>query len=216
MLDQGNNFYLISLNILISCLLSNVRILLGEVSCWSLLGVKGLNKFSLSAPNVEERVWRMRILMSGEWCYLLKMMINDADDYKLYDNWQTAGSLSLGVLLVITGLRQTDTIYSNPCNDCDNIYIRQTKCHFGTRLREYQKAVFFCKKENSSLLEHTCLTNHTIGWDKSKIITTNQRYHQCLCLEAWHINSAHAPSNCDDGGLLLDAYLHLVRKKGAN
>ena len=113
MLDQGNNFYLISLNILISCLLSNVRILLGEVSCWSLLGVKGLNKFSLSAPNVEERVWRMRILMSGEW-YLLKMMINDADDCKLYDNWQTAGSLSLGVLLVITGLRQTDAIYSIP------------------------------------------------------------------------------------------------------
>ena len=34
-----------------------------------------------------------------------------------------------------------------------------------------------------------------------------------LCLEAWHINSAHAPLNRDDGGLLPDAYLHLVRKK---
>ena len=42
MLDQDNNFYLISWNILISCLLDNVRILLGEVSCWSLLGVQGL------------------------------------------------------------------------------------------------------------------------------------------------------------------------------
>ena len=31
---------------------------------------------------------------------------------------------------------------------------------------------FFCKKENSALSEHTCLTNHTIGWDKSKIIAT--------------------------------------------
>ena len=58
-----------------------------------------------------------------------------------------------------------------------------------------------------------CLTNHTIGWDNSKIITTNRRYHQRLCLEAWHINSAHAPLNRDDGGLLPDAYLHLVRKK---
>ena len=37
---------------------------------------------------------------------------------------------------------------------------------------------------------------------------------QRLCLEAWHINSAHAPLNRDDGGLLPDAYLHLVRKKG--
>ena len=78
------------------------------------------------------------------------------------------------------------------------------------------KVVFFCKKENSALLEHTCLTNHTIGWDKSKIITTNRCYHQHLCLEAWHINSTHAPLNRDDGGLLPDAYLNLVRKKSAN
>ena len=35
-------------------------------------------------------------------------------------------------------------------------------------------------------------------------------------MEAWHINSAHAPLNRDDGGLLPDAYLHLVRKKAAN
>ena len=53
-----------------------------------------------------------------------------------------------------------------------------TKRQFSTRLKEHQKAVFFCKKENSTLPEHTCLTNHTIGWDKSKIITTNRRYHQ--------------------------------------
>ena len=39
-------------------------------------------------------------------------------------------------------------------------------------------------------------------------------HHQRLCLEAWYINSAHAPLNRDDGGLLPDAYLHLVRKKG--
>ena len=44
-LDQGNNFYLISLNIFISCLLFNVGISQGEVSCWSLLGVKGLIRF---------------------------------------------------------------------------------------------------------------------------------------------------------------------------
>ena len=82
---------------------------------------------------------------------------------------------------------------------------------FGTRLKEHQKAVFLCKKENSALSEHTCLTNRTIGWDNSKIITTNRRYHLLLCLEARHINSAHAFLNRDDGGLLPDAYLHLVR-----
>ena len=47
MLDQDNNLYLISLNILITCLLDNVRILLGEVSCWSLLGIEGLSRLNL-------------------------------------------------------------------------------------------------------------------------------------------------------------------------
>ena len=40
--------------------------------------------------------------------------------------------------------------------------------------------------------------------------------HQRLCLEAWHINSAQAPLNRDDGGFLPDAYLHLVWKEAAN
>ena len=35
-----------------------------------------------------------------------------------------------------------------------------------------------------------------------------------ILLEAWHINSTHAPLNRDDGGLLPDAYLHLLKKKG--
>ena len=43
-----------------------------------------------------------------------------------------------------------------------------------------------------------------------------KKNHQRLCLEAWHVNSAHDPLNRDDGGLLPDAYLHLVRKKAAN
>ena len=50
-------------------------------------------------------------------------------------------------------------IYSIPCNDCDNEYIGQTKLQFGTRLKEHQKAVSFCKRENSALSEYTCLTN---------------------------------------------------------
>ena len=43
-LVEGNNFYPISMGILLTCLLDNVWILQGEVNCWSLLGVKGLTK----------------------------------------------------------------------------------------------------------------------------------------------------------------------------
>ena len=111
--------------------------------------------------------------------------------------------------------QRTDAIYSIPCIDCDYECIGQIKRQFGTRLKEHQKAVFFCKKENSALSEHICLTNHTIGWNNSKIINTNRRYHQPLCLEVRHINSAHAPLNRDDDSLRPDAYLRFVRKMGS-
>ena len=102
-----------------------------------------------------------------------------------------------------------------PHNDCDDEYIAQTKRQFGTRLKKHQKAVFFCKKIQLYRNTHAQLTIQ-LGGILQKIITTNRRYHQRLCLEAWHINSAHAPLNRDDGGLLLDTYLHLVRKRAAN
>ena len=48
--------------------------------------------------------------------------------------------------------QRTDAIYSIPCNDCDNEYIGQTKRQFGTRLKEYQKAVFFLQKGKFSFI----------------------------------------------------------------
>ena len=143
----------------------------------------------------------------------IKRILNSHNVKVAQKPFQTLGHIFAKPKDPVTKEQRTDAIYSIPCNDCDNEYIGQTKRQFGTRLKEHQKAVFLCKKENSALSEHTCLTNHTIGWDKSKIITTNRRYHQRLCLEAWHINSAHALLNREDGGLLPDAYLQLVSKK---
>ena len=68
----------------------------------------------------------------------------------------------------VTKEQRTNTTYSIPCNDCDNECIGQTKRQLGTRLKEHQKAVFFCKKEIQ-----------LYRWDNSKIITTDRRYHLC-------------------------------------
>ena len=46
----------------------------------------------------------------------------------------------------------TDTIYSIPCNDCDNEYIVQTKRQFGTWLKEHQKAFFSLQKGKFSFI----------------------------------------------------------------
>ena len=39
---------------------------------------------------------------------------------------------------------------------------------------------------------------HEIAWENSKVITTNYRYGQRLCLEAWHINMSNHALNRDE------------------
>ena len=87
--------------------------------------------------------------------------------------------------------RKTHAVYSIPCGDCKKEYLGQTKRQFCTRLKEHQRAVSNLCSSKSALAEHVCKTSHKIAWEDSKIITTNNRYGQRLCLEAWHINALH-------------------------
>ena len=45
-------------------------------------------------------------------------------------------------------------------------------------------------RSKPALAEHVCETSDNIAWDDSRIITTNNRYGQPLCLKAWHINAS--------------------------
>ena len=99
--------------------------------------------------------------------------------------------------------RKTHAVYSIPC---------QTKRQFCIRLKEHQGAVSNLYSSKAALAEHVCKTSHKIVWEDSKIITTNNRYGQRLCLEAWHINASSCVLNRDDGSYLPQEYLHLVGK----
>ena len=80
----------------------------------------------------------------------------------------------------------------------------------GTRLKEHQKAVSILDSFKSALAEHVCQKNDNIAWNDSKVITTNDRYGQRRCLEAWHINASLCALNWDDGSYLPKEYLHLI------
>jgi hypothetical protein len=80
----------------------------------------------------------------------------------------------------------------------------------GTRLKEHQKAVSTLDKGKSALAEHVCYTKHEIAWENSKVITTNNRYGQRLCLEAWLINMSNHALNRDDGACLPEEYMYLI------
>ena len=106
--------------------------------------------------------------------------------------------------------QKTHAVYSIPCGDCEKVYLGQTKPQFCTRLKEHQRAVSNFNSSKSALAEHVCETSHNIAWEDSRIITTNNRYGQRLCLEAWHINASPCALNRDDGSHLPQEYLHLV------
>ena len=72
------------------------------------------------------------------------------------------------------------------------------------------RAVSNFNSSKSALAEHVCETSHNIAWEDSKVITTNNRYGQRLCLEAWHINASPCALNRDDGSHLPQEYLHLI------
>jgi hypothetical protein len=106
--------------------------------------------------------------------------------------------------------QKTHAVYSLPCGDCEKEYLGQSKRQFGTRLKEHQKAVSTLDKGKSTLAEHVCYTKHEIAWENSKVLTTNNRYGQRLCLEAWHINTSNHALNRDDGAYLSEEYMHLI------
>jgi hypothetical protein len=107
--------------------------------------------------------------------------------------------------------QKTHAVYSIPGSDCEKEYLGQSKRQFGTWLKEHQKAVSTLDKGKSALAEHVCYTKHKIVWENSKVITTNNRYGQRLCLEAWHINmSINHALNRDDGAYLPEEYMHLI------
>ena len=80
----------------------------------------------------------------------IKIILNSHDVKVSQDPFQTSGHIFAKLRDPVTKKQRTDAIYSIPCNDCNNEYT-------------FENAILFCKKENSVLSEHTCLTNHTIG-----------------------------------------------------
>ena len=102
---------------------------------------------------------------------------------------------------------KTHAVYSISCSACEEVYLGQTKRQFCTRLIKHQRAV---SNSNGSKSALACETSHDIAWDDSRIITTNNRCGQWLCLEAWHINASPCVLNRDDGSYLPQEYLHLA------
>ena len=96
----------------------------------------------------------------------------------------------------------TDALYSLPCMNCNLEYIGETGRKFGTRLNEHKtevdkvsKSVFTraSRKESlstvhkSAVTDHVVEQNHVIGWDRARVIGTEQNRYKRWVKEAMEI-----------------------------
>ena len=101
-------------------------------------------------------------------------------------------------------------VYEIPCNDCDFVYIGQTKRNLNTRLKEHQRAIKQQKPENSALCEHVMETDHLIGWSNARILKVETNYFKRLTAESWFIHSYPKVLNRSDGESLPVIYRSLL------
>ena len=101
-------------------------------------------------------------------------------------------------------------IYSIPCQDCDNLYIGETKRKFNTQLREHRKAVEQKHPKKSALAKSCLQSGHAISWGSSTMLRTSPSWQNRCLLEAWGINTCKTPLNHDDGMYLPQEYRALA------
>jgi predicted GIY-YIG superfamily endonuclease len=86
----------------------------------------------------------------------------------------------------INKLDKVNVVYNIECNDCNAIYVGNTKRKLSTRLNEHKKA-FQCDYIKSHIAEHAINCRHQILFENPKIAFTEKNYYSRKFLESWNI-----------------------------
>lgn len=78
----------------------------------------------------------------------------------------------------------THTIYKIPCNNCDKIYVGQTKQYLKERIKQHKN---YNNNQQTALRKHEIEKQHHFNYDNTKIITTEKHTQKRLLLEMIHI-----------------------------
>lgn len=84
-------------------------------------------------------------------------------------------------------VNKSNAVYSIPCNNCDKIYIGQTKRYIKKRVYEHQYNKKLHPSKYTSLTKHMMNFDHQIAYDKVKVVRHERNYKKRLVHEMTNI-----------------------------
>lgn len=78
--------------------------------------------------------------------------------------------------------KQNNVVYKLNCNDCDVVYVGQSKRAISVRVDEHKKS------KNSVIYEHNTTNKHNFNWDNFEILDHEKNMNRRLVSEMIHIN----------------------------
>jgi len=66
--------------------------------------------------------------------------------------------------------QETEVVYKINCNNCDKVYIGQTKRHLGTRIKEHRNNIKNKSGNFSVVTDHRLSLSHDFDWDNPNIL----------------------------------------------
>lgn len=82
---------------------------------------------------------------------------------------------------------KSNAVYSIPCNNCDKVYIGQTKRYIKKRVYENQYNKTLHPNKHTSLTKHMTKLNHQIAYDKVRVVRHERNYKKRLVHEMTNI-----------------------------
>jgi len=106
-----------------------------------------------------------------------------------------------------------NVVYKISCNDCDAIYVGQTKRKLNTRITEHRNQINSKSSNKTVITEHGLRYNHKFVWTNVKILDKETFYWKRIISEMLNIRSQNNALNCQTDIEYLDnTYTSILNK----
>ena len=109
--------------------------------------------------------------------------------------------------------KQSNVVYEVPCT-CGKVYIGETQCRLGTRIKEHKDACVKDLTDKSTIAEHARTNDHPINWAETKILQRANRAMELVLKESLsiHMTPEDTHFNQDSEYELPDCWIATYKK----